>query len=487
MIKKDSHPCGYTLGIDVGTTNAKAGLFDLESMQIEHIASKTYAQGKHLDCRQIWASIKEAVLCILEKAGQGCPVKAIGLSGQMHGSVFWDKDKQFFKEIINWQDHRADIPLEKYKGKTTVDVIHERTSAIHRHALGIDCIPSGYMLSTLFYLKENEKDFFDRIRHVCLPTDLIRASLVGGFDRKTDRTNAASSGIFNVQRLVWHKELLDLLQLPQGILPQVCKTSDIAGCTGEQANHVFGFKKSIPVIVGGGDNQLSMYGSGIDFFHAKTLLNIGTGSQISKIVKDFQKIKGIETRCYLDGDYILAGASLGGGVSYGKLQKELGISYQEMDSLACTAEPGAKGLRYSTGPTRLDPKRKEGFYGRAVSAGSRALRCRAVMEGVLSDLFRHYANIGVEEGGHIIASGGGFINSRVWPQIAADMFGKKIWVTTFESTILGSALLAARSSGVSFSHANVFNKKRYREFVPDKRNNSLYRACLNSAQEKEKI
>jgi xylulokinase len=486
MIKKDSHLSGYTLGVDVGTTNAKAGIFDLESGQIDHLVSRAYAHGKHVDCRQIWASIKEAVLCLFEKAGHGCPVKAIGLSGQMHGSVFWDKDKKFFKEIINWQDQRADIPLEKYGGKTTVDRINEKMSAIQRHDLGIDRIPSGYMLSTLFYLKENEKDFFDGIRYVSLPTDLIRASFLGGFDGRTDRTNAASSGIFDVKRLVWHKELLELLQLPQSLLPQVCKTSDIAGFTSAEANHLFGFKKSIPVIVGGGDNQLSIYGSGVDFFHAKTLLNIGTGSQISKIVKKYQKIKGIETRCYLDDDYILVGASLGGGTSYDKLQKELGISFQEMDNLACTAEPGANGLRYSTGPTRLDPKRKEGFYGRAGSAGSVPLRCRAVMEGVLSDLFRYYTDIGGEEDGHIIASGGGFINSSIWPQIAADMFDKKIWVTTFESTILGSALLAARSVGLSCSHAAVFHKKRYKEYLPDKRNSSLYRALFSRDQEKEK-
>ncbi len=475
MIKKKETLSGYTLGVDVGTTNAKAGLFDLESMQLIKIESRAYAKGMHLNCSEIWACTKEAIISLLEKTGRAHPLKAIGLSGQMHGSVFYDKQKKPFQEIINWQDQRADIPLEKYNGRSTADVINETVSSVMMDELGLDRIPSGYMLSTLFYLKENEKDFFEKIQYACLPTDFIRAHLTGGLDFKTDRTNAASSGMLHLKSLAWHNGLLDLLRIPAGLLPEVCATSDIAGFTSDKTNDLFGIKESIPVIVGGGDNQLSIYGSGIDFLDTKTLLNIGTGSQISRIRKSFKKIKGIETRCYLHDDYIMVGASLGGGGSYHKLQKELHLTYQEMDDLACSAGPGSGGLQYSTGPTRLDPARKEGFCGDSLSAGSKPLRCRAVMEGVLSDLYSYYKKIGNKEDGCIIASGGGFINSGIWPQIAADMFGKKIWVTTFESTILGSSLLAGKSAGINIRHPDVYYKKRYKEFVPDKRNGNLYK------------
>jgi xylulokinase len=475
MIKKKETLSGYTLGLDVGTTNAKAGLLDLESMQLVKIESRAYAKSRHLNCNEIWDCAKEAIISLLEKTGREHPLKAIGLSGQMHGSVFYDEHKNFFQEIINWQDQRADIPLEKYDDRSVADVINEKVSSVIMDDLGIDRIPSGYMLSTLFFLKENEKDFFEKIKYVCLPTDFIRAQLTGGLDFKTDRTNAASSGMFHLKRLAWHKGLLDLLHIPVELLPEICATSDIAGFTSDKTNDLLGIKESIPVIVGGGDNQLSIYGSGIDYLDAKTLVNIGTGSQISRIRKNFKKIKGIETRCYLHDDYIMVGASLGGGGSYHKLQKELQLTYQEMDDLACTAGPGSSGLQYSTGPSRLDPVRKEGFYGNSHVAGSKPLRCRAVMEGVLSDLYSYFKKIGKKEDGFIIASGGGFINSDIWPQIAADMFGKKIWVTTFESTILGSSLLAAESAGINIRFSNVYYKKRYKEFVPDKRNTNLYK------------
>jgi xylulokinase len=475
MKKNNKNLFRYALGIDVGTTNAKVGLLNLHDLKLESTEQRPYSKSRQCSSSHIWEKSKEAIDSLLEKTRSYDLIGAIGISGQMHGCVFYDRKGKPFDEIINWQDKRADEPLRRYSGKTTIDVINEIASKIDMDALGIDRIPGGYMASTLFYLKENEKDFFERIGHVSFPSDFIRSNITGFADFKTDRTNAASSGMFDVKKKVWHEDLLKVLGLPADILPEVICASDMSGPSSKDFNSMLRLKKSIPVIVGGGDNQLSIYGSGIDFLDTETLLNMGTGSQISKVSKVFKKIKGLETRIYIDDRYILVGASLGGGTSYSELQKELKISYKQMDELAQEQEPGALGLRYSTGPTRLDPGRKKGFYSSKNTERTKGLLCRAVMEGVLMDLLIHYNKMGPEKGKLILASGGGFVNSSIWTKIASDMFGKPIRVMTSDSTIIGSALLAARSAGADIEGAEFFDNKKYRDFNPDKKNMQSYK------------
>lgn len=98
-----------------------------------------------------------------------------------------------------------------------------------------------------------------------------------------------------------------------------------------------GLEKEVPVIYGGGDNQVSIIGSGLSSPESPVCLNIGTGAQVSKIIRDYRKIDGIDTRSFFNGMYILTGASLGGGSSYNWLKDEImktagiDISFSGMD------------------------------------------------------------------------------------------------------------------------------------------------------------
>jgi xylulokinase len=465
----------YIMGIDIGTSNVKAGLFNINDLRIDCMLTIPYNEHLRENCLEIWNKTKEVITKLSDNINDSSLIAAVGLSGQMHSTVFYDKAGNVHDSIVSWQDHRCDHILKKYGGRSTTDFMNSIVKSINLEELGIDRIPSGYMISTLFYLKENDKRFYKKIGHVTLLTDFIRGKLLEKYDFKTDQTNAGSTGMFDIRTYKWKSDLLKVMDISIELLPDVCTTSDVMGYTGEVINKMLGFRNSIPVICGGGDNQISVYGSGVDFLDTSTHLNIGTGSMISRQVKKFKKISGIETRCYINKNYIQVGASLGGGKNYKFLKKQVKLDYREMDILASMVPPGSSGLIFNTGPTRLDNSRNSGFYGIVKNNNSAGTKSRAVMEGVLADLLSFYKKIGEEKSDYIICSGGGMINSKTWPQIAADMFGKTVKVTRFEGTILGSALLAAGSMGIDISYNKLFDLEYgYKEFKPDAKNNRFY-------------
>ena len=163
---------------------------------------------------------------------------------------------------------------------------------------------------------------------------------------------------------------------------------------------------------------------------------------------------GMDTRSFFNGAYALVGASLGGGCSYQWLREQIkqadgaDIDYSTMDELASKVPPGADGLVYCTGPTRQKTDRREGFYGNTARLKSISHRARAVMEGVLMDLFESYEILSNDDRcDYLVGGGKGLQKSRIWCQIAADLFGKPVRITGVENAVFGAALIAAHSLG----------------------------------------
>jgi sugar (pentulose or hexulose) kinase len=234
-------------------------------------------------------------------------------------------------------------------------------------------------------------------------------------------------------------------------------------------------KGKIPIIYGGGDNQMSMLGSGLAAPDSPILINIGTAGQISKVIPKFLRYPGLDTRAFFNEAYALVGASLGGGTSYEWLREQINqadgaqFDYSEMDELAAKAPPGADGLVFCTGPTRQKTNRRRGFYGNTARLNNISHRARAVMEGVVMDLFDSYEIMRRDDRtDYFIAGGKGLQKSRVWSQIAADLFGKPVRITGSENAVLGAALMAAYSIGSIDNLEESTHSIRYASgLVPD--------------------
>ncbi len=476
----------YSLGIDTGTSSIKVGLLNLSTLKLEDCIEKNYENSSEQRSVIIWNQTLEAIKESVSRLKDINDIKAIGLSGQMHGTVLYDKNGIVIDPIINWRDDRCNKPLEKYGNRTTIDVIEKILGTVGFEDLGIDKMASGFMGATLFYIKENDKSLFNKIKHAVLPVDFIRGKLLGKNDYSTDQTNAFSTGLFNTRSGSWHKEFIKKLGLPIDIFPEVHHTPDIAGYVSREIANLLGFKNEIPVIYGGGDNQMSILGSGLFSSGSPALINIGTGAQISKIISKYKKIPGIDTRSFFSGMYAFVGASLGGGINYKWLKDELNlfkskdIDFKQMDKFASRIAPGSDGLKFCTGPSRSDPNRKIGFYGNMEYKNSEGHKARAVMEGVLLDLLEFYQLFGKDHSSSIVGSGNGLLKGKIWSQIAADMFGKIVKITDFENAVFGAALMAALGINKIMEFEKINNLITYKEIVPNTGNHRKYIELLEN-------
>ena len=472
----------YALGIDMGTSGVKVAVLDLSRFRLVALAMQGYDNSPQQPSTMLWNAtadtVREAVAGIDAHA-----IRAISLSGQMHGTVLYDARGEVIDPVINWQDKRCDVLLEKYGNRSTVEMMMELLRGPEFDDLGIDVLPSGYMGATLFHIKENDPALFERIRYAVLPGDFIRGKLLGACDHATDPTNAFGTGLFNTRLNRWHEGIIDRLGLPRDILPVVHDTAEIAGELPEDVARALGLKPGTSVVYGGGDNQMSLLGNGLISGDSPALINIGTGAQVSQVTQHYARKAGIDTRSYLNGSYIFVGASMGGGRNYAQLRDALrsregaDIGYREMDELASQVPVGADGLEFRVG-SRSDIGRREGFAGRT-ELQDVGHQTRAVMEGILLDLYRLRPPTGAGGLGFMVGAGKGMQNSQVWAQIAADLFDRPIKITNFENAVWGAALIAAVGVGAVREIGDALATIEYgQEILPNPDNAARYRDLI---------
>ena len=445
----------YVLGIDLGTNSVKALIMELETGQVAGFGQRGYGYIEGTEAEQdrefVWSMTTQAVREAISDSGVNADlIKAVGLSGQMHGTVLYDQAGECLSNIITWEDSRCDK-----------DFLNEIASIggddIHKSGCGI---ATGFLGPTVYHISRHSDM---EIGHALLPTDWLRQELTGERTFLTDHSNGSSTGFLDTQNRDWNYDLIEKLGLSADIFPEVVSTSAFDGGISKLSAEATGLAVGTPVTVGGGDQPLSMIGSGVCDSSHGFLLNIGTGSQVSR-VGEYMKAEGTITFCFPEHGWSLLGAALSGGAAlkwwrtvseecarmYGLATPQIRI-YPEMDRRAAEMPPGADGLAfipYLSG-TRVQPDLKASFVG-LTRNHSYAHLTKAILEGVVFELYYLYEKLAPSSDDEIpiIAAGGGF-SSRLWTQIAADIFGREIKTTECqEQAALGAALIA----GVGLGH-----------------------------------
>ncbi len=460
------------LGIDVGTQSVKAGLVDVSTLRMGKVASRDYPGVALQEPEVIWRATCEAIEELIGSAS-GVEVEAVGFSGQMHGAVLYDADGNIIGPVINWQDERANKRSDRFNGGTTVQQMTSIIGSDIFDDLGIDVMASGFMGATLFHLKEFEPEVYEKISKVLFPTDFVRMKFTGPGAYLTDVTNAFSSGVFNTRKGEWHGECIERLGLNRAIFPEVVQPGDSAGRVCAAAATMTGLREGTPVVAGGGDNQMSMVGSGVISPESPILINIGTSSQVCAVINGYKKTPGVDTRSFLKGRFILVGAGITGGICYTWLRnailadiKELTAAEREnvnvfarMDDLASRIPDGSDGLRFEPylRGTRREPNKRAGFTGIGTDNFSMGHRARAVMEGVAEELLGFYNRFEGVAGKSVTGAGNGLVKSRLWQEIMARKFYMPVNVMDFENAVYGAALVAAEGLGIARLEDGVFD------------------------------
>jgi sugar (pentulose or hexulose) kinase len=381
-------------------------------------------------------------LCAAEVAG-------IALTGQMHGVLLVDQRLEPVTNLITWRDRRSADEGAPGRLSDCVNAVGE--GAPHR----VGCrLAHGYGGVTLRWLRGHGLPLA-RCRALSI-TGYLAAGLTG--IARIDPTYAASWGVWDLAADDWDHPSLQALGIPGTCLPPVAPSSQPCGQLTPEAARALGLPAACAVFAPVGDNQASFVGAAGFDRHA-LVINLGTGGQISMWRPDCAYVDGLETRPMPFRGFLQAGASLCGGWSYAywrqfaqAMARELaGVelsdaeAYARLNALAAGAPDGADGLSFDTrfDGSRLDPSARGAVSGIDTRNLTPALLTRALLEGMVRELWEAWQVSGLATPARIVACGNAAQRIPVLQSIIERRFGAPCAVSAEpEQAALGAARAA---------------------------------------------
>lgn len=447
----------FILAVDAGTTSSRAIIFDRNGTTIgtsqheftQHFPKESWVEH---DALEIWDTQLLAIREVLEKTDtKASQIHAIGITNQRETTVLWNRytGKPVHKAIV-WQDRRTAFICDELKKSGKASVFYEKTGLL------LDAYFSGTKIKWILdqdpVLKKQALN--GELAFGTIDSWLIW-NLTNGKVHVTDVTNASRTLLFNIHTLKWDKELLDILDIPAALLPEVVSSSEKVGVT---SFNLFGHEILISGIAG--DQQAALFGQMcINPGDVKNTYGTGCFCIMNTGEKPVQsKNKMLTTIGYqLNGKvtYALEGSVFIAGAVVQWLRDQMGIisSAPEIEVLAKTVEnnggvtfiPALSGL----GAPYWDPHAsgtilgitrgtQKGHIARAALEAI-AMRTREIIIEMQKDANTTFESLKVD--------GGGSTNDLLM-QIQSNLIQTKvIRPKTTETTALGAAFFAGLASG----------------------------------------
>lgn len=437
------------LGIDIGTSSVCALLCDAESG--ETISSCTLENDAFINSAFLFEKAQDPkkILTAVKKAVEGfnlTGLSAVGVTGQMHGILYLDKDNAPCSPLYTWQDGRGN---EAYRdGKTYAEYLFELTEIK---------AASGFGLTTHFYNIENGLVPENAVRLSTVQDYLV--ALITKTTPVTHSSDAASFGFFDLETLNFDKGALKKAGIDEAFLPKVLKNAETVGFTDCDF-----LPHGVPVTVALGDNQASFLGS-VKNSESSVLVNVGTGSQVSFVTKSVAPTDIGEIRPLTNGEYIFVGSSLCGGRAYKILKSFFSLCteitdgscdglYKKMDALSegynDIKDPLFVNCEFCG--TRENPE-KRGFI---TNIGENNftptnLIC-GVLRGVADELYGMYEKSSALLTSTtlcLVGSGNGIRKSKVLQKMFEEKFSLEIKIPKYsEEASRGAAIFAAFGTNI---------------------------------------
>ncbi len=442
------------LGLDVSTTGAKALLINEQGEVVSTATSPLpLSTPKPLwseqDPADWWQGMVNSIRQALAQAGvSGADVKAIGLTGQMHGLTMLDAQGEVLRPAILWNDQRTGAQCDEIRammgGKAHLIAV-----------TGNDAL-TGFTAPKILWVRENEPEVYARTGQFLLPKDYIRYKLTGTYG--TDKAGGSGTILFDIKARDWSPEVLQALDIPRDWLPATYEGPEVTSVISADAAAMTGLREGTPVMGGGGDQAAGAVGVGAVEPGIVGLVLGTSGVVFASTGQPFIEKNGLlHAFCHAVPDtWHLMGVMLSAAGSLQWYRDTLapGVSFDDLVAPAGAIVPGAEGLLflpYLTGERTPypDPLARAGFVGLTLRH-TQAHLTRAVLEGVafgLRDSMELVKGAGLGQINQIRVSGGG-AKSLLWRQILADVMGSElVTVNTTEGGAFGAALLAGVGSG----------------------------------------
>ena len=426
----------YTIGIDIGTTSICGILMNCETGEIlhtENTENNSFIQTdkpyeKIQNVKIISDKVFEVLNRLFEKQSE---IHSIGISNQMHGILYTDKNGEAVSPLYIWQDERGNLPYRD--GRTYAQFLSSF---------------AGYGLVTDFYNRENgivPKD----AAFCCTIGDYIAMKLCGKAEPLMHITNAASFGCFDI---VKNKFTID-----NGMLPSVTDKFELVGTY-----------KNAGVCVAIGDNQASFIGS---VGEAAPLVNVGTGSQISYLNSEPVAAENIETRPFDGESYLIVGASLCGGRAFALLERffasvvematgqECDSLYKQIDKMLETKTKTDMKADSRFCGTRKNPNIRAGFYDISQENFTAGDMTVAILYAIADELKNMYAGENTEK---VVCSGNGIRKNPALQRVVSEIFNAEILIPSHKEEASFGAALASMTATGKYTLGQAQNLIKYR-------------------------
>jgi len=444
------------LGLDVGTSGVKAVLVspsgDVRASATTPLALSTPRPGWAEQDPFDWWEASVASIRAARAQAPDSTVAGVGISGQMHSSVFLDRGGDVVRPALLWCDGR------------TTDECREIERRVGGEARLRDLVSNpaleGFTLPKVLWLRNHEPEAFRLVATVMLAKDYIRYRLTG--ELCTEPSDASATLMYDTARLRWSKEIFDAMELNSSLVPPVGGSSEILGRVSDEGAAACGLPTGTPVVGGGADNACGAAGVGV-VAPGEAVASWGTSGTLLAPMSEPRVDPGLRahTFCHVVPDsWYLMGVVLSAGGAFAWYRDQLARDLagdpeanRKLDDEAASVPPGAEGvtfLPYLQGertPHR-NAEARGAFLGLSL-AHSRAHLTRAVIEGVsfaLRDSLEILRSLGFTLN-EVLFTGGG-AKSPFVRRMVAEVFGIPVaTVNREEGPAYGAALLAAVGVG----------------------------------------
>ncbi len=435
------------LGIDCGTQGTKALVVDADGRALGRGYARHAIVERATGAREqepAWwvdalrTAVRQAIAEVTE-----LDVVALGVSGQQHGLVVLDENREVIRPAKLWNDTET-----AGANRDLVDRMGGRAAWSERFGI----VPlTGYTVSKLLWLREAERENFDRVRHILLPHEYLNFWLTG--ELRAEAGDASGTAFFDVRSRTWIREVLDAIDGGTGqlfrALPELRGVEQTVGSLRPEVAAELGLPESCVVSSGGGDNMMGAIGTG-NVAEGLVTMSLGTSSTVYSF-RDAPVLDltgNVAPFCSSSGGWLPLVCTMNATNVVTQTLDLLGRTIAEIDGALASTEPGADGLvfvPFLNGERTPDlPEARGSIVGVSANNFSAAHLIRAVIEGV---------SFGILNGLDLILQGkpaerilliGGGARSSGWAQLLADATGALIQIPEEdEAGCLGGAMQAA--------------------------------------------
>lgn len=415
------------LGIDLGTSYFKVGLFDatgaLKGLGRVAVEKDIAIPGRNeLPVPRFWQLLRRGLIDALSQArATEREISAVSYASQANSFVLLDRADVPVTPIVLWTDMRAE-PLTSELAEFSQREEFART-------VGFAGWSAGFAVAKWRWWQENERDSWARARRVLTMADYFTFALTG--ECVADASSAAFLGLYDLGRRRWWPAALAACRTEAAALSSPLAPGTLVGRTGPRAAELLGLRAGVPFALGGLDHHVAALGSGLDRL-ADLSISTGTVLAAMMLVPTPAPRAGCYHGPHFDGArfYRLAFDPAGAGQLEDYQRRfAAGLTLEELFALAAATAAG-------------------GAAPRDIGTPGHGVAFRYLLEKIAAT---HRSLIGEVAGGaqilRIVATGGG-ARSALWLQIKADMLGVPIMTPASpERACLGAAMLASVAAG----------------------------------------